>query len=324
MKLPWGRIEDKADHDRNVTNYTIYSENALLNQFESSTWNKLSQENRIAVIQELENRNAKMQGREAAEVLPLSNPRYYGGYSDVGNRISIDVENFTSYEVLDTYVHESNHAYQSHCIKNNLEQGYAGNTYNMLQVEMARDEQGRLYNYAEDSPMYDMQYNELDSNNKAASFMLAQRERYQSDSKYADYIEERAEHFRYVNDSLKQNRDERIVYQNMQINNAYIRGDVSKGQYDELLCNINQRTEVDAAVLESQSVGEILDTVDMELKQEEGNNMVDEHFDYTGGIEAGKAGLNDSFDYTSGAGYIDMNTGSMTENYGNDGSEIRW
>ena len=153
--------------------------------------------------------------------------------------------------------------------------------------------------------------------------MLSQRERYQSDSKYADYIGERAGHFKYVNVSLKQNREERIAYQNMQINNAYIRGDVSKEQYDDLLCDVNQGTEVDAVVLESQSIGEVLDAVDMELKQEQGNDM-DEHFDYTGGIEVGQSELNDSFDYTSGAGDIDMNTGSMTENYGNDGSEIRW
>lgn len=262
MKFFWHNTETE---NTKKLNYSNLLEKELLDSFKSENWAELNEEQRIAIVQELENRNADTQGREPAAVISMDDGYCYGQYDDSSGQISIDVMNFSSYETLDTYVHESNHAYQTYCIQTGHE--YDEQTLSMMQAEMARDERGFLYNYATGSPEYDMQCDELDSNNKAAVFLVSQKERYQNDPEYCAYIKERAEHFEYVNNSLHQDREQRIAMQNRQAHLAYARGDVSEEQYHILSQNINNEQYTDAVVTESYSVGEAVSKINNEFQQ---------------------------------------------------------
>ena len=230
MKFFWDGWKDQQQQQAEESGYSNLSDDELLDTFKSETWNDLDDDSRIAVFQEMENRSAAEQGREAAQIVSLNEPGLHGGYNGVSNQIRIDVTNDSSYESLDTYMHESNHAYQTYCIESGSG-AYDNHTRSMMQAEMARDERGCLYNYKTDSIGYDMQCNELDSNNRAASFMLSQEERYSSDSEYRTYIASRADHYSEVSSHLDQYREQRTNMQSDQAYTAYVRGDISESQY---------------------------------------------------------------------------------------------
>lgn len=278
MKFFWSlpTRENKQQID-----YSSYSKDQLLDSFKSNNWEKLDEENRVAVIQEVENRTAAEQGRPAATVVSATDANLYGSYNSTNNQLRINVSDFSSYEVLDTYVHESNHAYQAHCIETG--EGYDDHTLSMMEAEMARDERGSLYNYATTSPEYDMQCDELDSNNKAASFLLEQRERYENDPSYRDYIEERANHFDQVNSSIENNPEDRTRLQNNQAYVAYVRGDITEEQYTSLSNNINNDNFQDNTVTQSQQLGASLDALNKEYQNE--NEQTNES-DYLGNVQA--------------------------------------
>lgn len=277
MKFFWSR--PARDNEQQV-DYSSYSKDQLLNSFKSDNWEKLSEDNKIAVLQEVENRNASEQGRPAATVVSANDANIYGSYTSTDNQIKINVSNFSSYEVLDTYVHESSHAYQSHCIETG--EGYDDHTLSMMEAEMARDERGSLYNYATTSPEYDMQCDELDSNNKAASFMLEQRARYENDPSYRAYIEERANHFNQVNSSIENNPEDRARLQNNQAYLAYVRGDITEEQYTSLSDNINNENFQDTAATQSQKIGASLDALNKEYQNE---NEHAHGSDYMGNVQ---------------------------------------
>lgn len=261
MRFFWIDNEDAQE----AADYSEKTQDELLNTFESDKWGKLGEKDRIAVIQEIENRNAFEQGREPATIVSMSSYGVYGSYNDSSNCIQINVSDFSSYETLDTYVHESNHAYQAYCIKNGI--GYDDNVRGMMQAEMARDDKGNLYNYATTSPMYDMQCDELDSNNQAASFLLAEKDRYQSDPEYCAYIKERAEHYEAVNASLQQQSQMRDAMQHNQVYSAYVRGDITEAQYNDLNAMLSNDGYVDPTVAESKTIGEQMAALNTELQR---------------------------------------------------------
>lgn len=283
MKFFWSQsTENSVQSEQGKVDYSTYSKDELLDTFKTENWEKLDDENRIAIVQEMENRTAEEQGRPPAEIVSSYDDGAYGGYTSTNNQISINVSDFSSYETLDTYVHESTHAYQSHCIQGG--EGYDDQTLSMMVAEMARDEQGNLYNYARSSPEYDMQCDELDSNNKAATFMLEQRERYEHDPEYRTYIEERATHFSEVNSTLDNNSEDRVRLQNDQAYVAYIRGDISEDQYNSLSEKINNEDYQDPTVVQSQDVGDAIEALNIEYQNDNQHSNIANN-EYLGNVE---------------------------------------
>lgn len=262
MIFTWAHSQNSSEEKEQI-DYSSFSNDQLLDQFKTENWSKLEESDRIDVIQEMENRNAAQQGREPAEVVSLSRVTSYGSYNSMNNQMNVNVNNFSSYETLDTFVHESNHAYQAHCVENGV--GYDEYTRNMMEVESMRDENGTLYNYARTSPQYDMQCNELDSNNRAAEFLISESDRYKTDQEYKDYIAERDGHFKDVNYALDNYQGIRTSMQNDQAYTSYARGDISQEQYDNLSAGINDSNYVDSTVTESHSLGESLSDLNAEL-----------------------------------------------------------
>ena len=161
-------------------------------------------------------------------------------------------------------MHESNHALQEQCIltDENVDRHFSA----MLQVENARDDNGRLYNYIqpdadrdyEYNVLYYLQCNELDSNNQAASFMLSQQNRYGHEEGYHNYIQERTHYFCNINSAIDNYRENRQNLQRSQINEAYTRGDISDKQYELLSAHISDDRYEDVAVKECRTIaGEV-------------------------------------------------------------------
>lgn len=271
MKFSWNSSSPQSEQNRHSINFSQYSNNQLIDQFNSANWNVLSTDNRIGLVQELENRTASAQGREPANVISSDRPGSYGAYNGLSNQMSINVNSFSSYETLDTFYHESNHAYQAHCIEKGI--GYDPHTLDMMAVETARDQNGNLYNYAQQSPFYDMQCNELDSNNKAAQSMMAHSETFKNDPEYQSYLAERNDHFAEINNNLDNHADMRTSMQNDQAYTSYVRGDIGEEQYEALNNNINNDNFVDQTVQESLSVGAQISDLYSELSAEYGNDM---------------------------------------------------
>lgn len=285
MIFSW--LKNKIDYkqkSKEKIDYSYLSDEDLLDSFKSDSWSNLDERHRVAVVQEMENRNAAAQGRDPATVVSMDDQRYYGQYNAPNNTLSIDVTNVSSYETLDTYVHETNHAYQEFAIKNGSEK-YDDHTITMMKVEMARDKHGKLYNYATKSPEYDIQCDELDSNNKAASYLLAEKNRYGKDPKYRDYIKERVEHYKKVSSSLKNESDKRVLLQKNQIETARIQGDISDEEYETLKDNILKLEFQDETVEESYKVGDAVIGLNIEYELEK-SVAVTEDVDYMGTLDS--------------------------------------
>lgn len=254
MRFPWSRkkAEEKAP------DYSNYSADQLLDQFKTSNWQKCSEKEKMGILQEFENRNAAASGIEPAEVFSLDDPGLLGNYNGESNRIGVNLDT-SSYETLDSLVHEGNHAFQKHCIEN----GRYDNdpTGEMIKAETARDDQGKLYNYRNGSPEYDMQVNELDSNNTAAEFMLSQADRFGDDPEYHKYLEEREAHFSEVNHDLDHRQAIRDGMQSDQIDAALDHGDISQSEHDQLSKCIYDDKYMDREEIRSHELqGEIAET----------------------------------------------------------------
>ncbi len=249
MKMKFDQPNQRVKQEKQREDYSKLSREQLLDKFQSSNWGNMKDEDRINLVQEMENRNAAQQGRAPALVVQSGSLGSYGSYNSLNNQMKINVSNFSSYEVLDTYVHESNHAYQHSCMANGA--GYDQHMLNMMQAETARDENGALYNYAQQSPYYDMQCNELDSNNRALSFMMGEKSRYEKDAAYKSYISERFCHFQDVNTAITLQEENRRSLQKLQADEAFKRGDITKEQYKSLVENIQNTGFEDSAVKES-------------------------------------------------------------------------
>lgn len=250
--------------------YGNVSQDDLLNQFRTENWSQLDERQKVSVIQELEYRNAEQQGRTPTQVIALKGDKLYGSYSNYddgipvkikgrtsdvdytkdGGTIRINVNDFSSYDTLDTYIHESNHAYQGYCIANG-ENIYDEDVRILMQAESARDENGNLYNYETRDVLYDMQCNEIDSNNVAAEYLLGQRERFEDDPVYHKYMEDRQDHFQKVNAWLATYRDQRFTMQMNQTYNAYVRGDITEAEYQQVNQSICNSQHYDAAECKS-------------------------------------------------------------------------
>ncbi len=281
MIINWGSNNHNSEQNE-IKDYSKFSNNQLLDSFKSDNWSQMKENDRVGVIQELENRTAAEQGREPAVVVSSSRVTSYGSYNSTTNQMNINVSNFSSYETLDTFAHESNHAYQTYCVNNGI--GYDEYTRNMMGVETARDQNGNLYNYARTSPQYDMQCNELDSNNKAASFVIGEKDRYSSDPAYKDYVAERDSHFKDVNTALDNNQAMRTSMQNDQTYTSYVRGDITEETYNSLSESINDPNHIDPTVSESHTIGESLSLLNEELNADINEEMAEENNSYSDSV----------------------------------------
>ena len=184
------------------TPYKNLSTDELLSRFKSEEWSRYTQYERINTFQELENRYAVEQKRPVARIEAESSSLNYGSYNNGTNVIRINLNDSdinNSYEQLDSYYHESRHAYQYQAVETG--RGLDQHTRNMCNVEFT------AHNYVNEGPDYDIQTCEMDSNNTAATRMLEHSDRYKDDPKYQKYLARRQEHFESVNNQCEARRE---------------------------------------------------------------------------------------------------------------------
>lgn len=184
------------------TPYKNLSTDELLSRFKSEEWSRYTQYERINTFQELENRYAVEQKRPVARIEAESSSLNYGSYNNGTNVIRINLNDSdinNSYEQLDSYYHESRHAYQYQAVETG--RGLDQHTRNMCNVEFT------AHNYVNEGPDYDIQTCEMDSNNTAATRMLEHSDRYKDDLEYQKYLDRRQEHFESVNNQCSARRE---------------------------------------------------------------------------------------------------------------------
>ena len=194
------KVQKNLDpHQKEIQDYKkqlqAVSNESLLSNFRSDAWQKIQdKDKRIALLQEVENRNAKEQGREPCTVQELDSLETdYGVYSGSQRTISVNINdqlisssgviNNSSYEVLDTIYHEGEHAYQDKCVETKT--GLPKTTIDMCEVENVRG------NYKGKIP-YDHCTCEVDSNNVAVNKVMDSGKLFEGDPKYSEYLEKRS------------------------------------------------------------------------------------------------------------------------------------
>ncbi len=312
----WNRADKQIRETSSKADYTDMSEDELLNQFKSEQWNQLDEEKRVAIFQEMENRNAVAENRNPANVESLHSNRSYGSYNDTNNTLSINVaQDISSYETLDTYQHEMTHGQQSRNIDANA--GYDAHTLSMIKAESTRDKDGYLIAYASDGAQlhpngaseYDVQCNEMDSNQQAAEFLMSQKDRYQEDNAYSDYIKSRAEHFEVVNEALHDNDQGRRALQHRQAEIGYKNQALSKEEYDAVEENLNNTDFKDVSTQKNEEIAAQLRELDKELSEKQETQVSqeetsEEEIEYLGDLEQDTSELETSQEYVGDLGDI--------------------
>lgn len=298
MKFDWkslfGHFEQEPEEETAVTGeFSSCSDSELLDKIKTEQWEQLEEKDRLELFQEMENRAAFAEGRDPAKIIAPENGGYYGCYSSGSNQIEIDVSGSSSYEALDTYVHEQNHAVQWNCIDNGMEKDGAS-------IDMIRTE---FHDYAQVEPEYSMQCNEMDSNNQAAEFMLSQADRYANDPNYREYVMERVEHYSEVNESIRTMECRRECMHESQADKALENGLISEEQHESLLERDQDPDQIDPEVSKSIEMESRLRELNHELGK--GKTSIDyldaepaEDIGYTGICEeAVSEGITDGNDY---------------------------
>ena len=247
------------------TPYTKLSQNELLDKFKTENWSKMTTDERINTLQELENRYALEQNRPVARVEAETVRSLGGSYSNFSNVIRVnvtDLPNNNSFEQLDSYYHESRHASQYQAMKTG--KGIDQTTRNMCKVELD------CGNYAGQGDDYDMQTCEMDSNNTASQKMLEHSERYKGDANYRTYLKSREEHFENVNKLCESKREYRFERHEKLIKRSQERGTLDKKELAQLESHIEKK-EIEPVVKQSAELEKKLHAQNLELE----NNVED-------------------------------------------------
>lgn len=188
----------------NQNDFLNYSDDELYNQFKSENWEKLTNDNdKLALLQEIENRDAKEMQRPPATVIwePRDSERL-GGWNCRGNIISIKIDD-NQYEMLDSLKHEGEHAVQDYSPSSSSKISKEDKDLMNVENEISINGKDIHYRYYDDD-LYDLMTSELDSNSKAFLFMSSQQDRFKSDEKFLEYVQGRKEHFEEVADKIDQ------------------------------------------------------------------------------------------------------------------------
>lgn len=235
----------------NKKQYADSTDKELLTNFRSENWDKLSNNKRIAVLQEVENRNAASQGRTPCTVKSTDSKSEYGCYYPSTNKIEVNVNDHikgengerisnNSYQVLDTIYHEGEHAHQKNCVNNQIgpPQGLSQTTRDFCNIENSKDVYPEFDEKTGNQIGGVMTYNhctcELDSNNVAARKVMESKDIFRGDKKYDEYLDNREQYFKQAS-----NLDMGTVRmeQYSAIDKAYDNGDISQEKCDDMKLN---------------------------------------------------------------------------------------
>ena len=216
---------------KDTKDYSDYSNHQLFNQFKSIHWKNKTNDEKIAILQEIENREAEEHNRPPAKVVQCHSNNL-GGYSNRTNIIEVKLVN-NQFEVLDSLFHESEHANQYRAPINKV--SFSENDRKLMKIEDMTSADGVKSHYKKyESQLYDLMTSEIDANNAAFEKVSSLKKEYIDEKKYKEYLTGRKLYFNEVENqsnlkySLKRDALLDTIY------GAYVRNEISEKEYQNL------------------------------------------------------------------------------------------
>ena len=216
---------------KDTKDYSDYSNHQLFNQFKSIHWKNKTNDEKIAILQEIENREAEEHNRPPAKVVQCHSNNL-GGYSNRTNIIEVKLVN-NQFEVLDSLFHESEHANQYRAPINEV--SFSENDRKLMKIEDMTSADGVKSHYKKyESQLYDLMTSEIDANNAAFEKVSSLKKEYIDEKKYKEYLTGRKLYFNEVENqsnlkySLKRDALLDTIY------GAYVRNEISEKEYQNL------------------------------------------------------------------------------------------
>ena len=256
-------FDGKRFKDETPEDYSQYSKSQLFAQFKSNNWNIKSPDEKIAVLQEVENREAAAHNRPAAKVVQAYGSSY-GAYSSRTHRIEIRLTE-NQFEDLDTLFHESEHANQSRSPINSV--SFSENDKKLMSIEDMTSSDGISSHYSKyEASLYKVMTSELDANNAALEKMSSLKNEYRDEGKYQEYLMGRQEYYDGVADAIDIKSPEKKAALLNTLECAYIRNELSESEYSELKELIASTESYDLCEKRTIEINETLSQMDMQDK----------------------------------------------------------
>lgn len=226
-----GLFTGKKLHRGLKEDYSQYSDQHLFEQFRSENWNLKTDEDKIAVLQELENREATLHSRPASEVVQAYGSNY-GGYSSSACRINIRLTD-NQFEDIDTLFHESEHANQSRSPNSSV--SFSENDKKLMEIEDMISFDGGSSHYNKYKPLlYEVMTSELDANNVAIEKVSALKNEYKDEEKYIEYLASKQDYYNVLADAINTKSSEKKSALINTVECAYNRNELSENECNEL------------------------------------------------------------------------------------------
>ena len=221
--------------------YSQYSSEKLFQQFNNENWQMLSDEEKIALFQEIENREAMLHNREPAKVVQAYG-KSYGRYFNACHIIEIRLTD-NQFEDLDTIFHESEHANQYR--SPNSEVNFSKDDKKLMLLESTISSDGRTSHYTRYGSLYQIMTSELDASNTALEKVLAEKEQFKDEEKYEFYLTNRQSYYSDLKVIISEKREEKKSALLETAESAYIRNELTEKEYTEIRENIINNSEYD-------------------------------------------------------------------------------
>ena len=245
----------KTVNIKDTKDYSDYSNHQLFNQFKSIHWKNKTDDEKIAILQEIENREAEEHNRPPAKVVQIYSNKL-GGYSYGTNIIEVKLVN-NQFEVLDSLFHESEHANQYRAPINEV--SFSENDRKLMRIEDMTSSDGKDSHYFKyDKDLYDLMTSEIDANNAAFEKVSSLKKEYINEKKFKEYLAGRKAYFNKVeNDSnLKSSMKKDALLDT--IYSAFVRKEISEKEYQDLQQIINSDKNYDHCAERRTKINEAL------------------------------------------------------------------
>ncbi|MGN8859016.1 hypothetical protein, partial [Catenibacterium mitsuokai] len=245
----------KTVNIKDTKDYSDYSNHQLFNQFKSIHWKNKTDDEKIAILQEIENREAEEHNRPPAKVIQIYSNKL-GGYSYGTNIIEVKLVN-NQFEVLDSLFHESEHANQYRAPINEV--SFSENDRKLMKIEDMTSSNGKDSHYVKyEDDLYDLMTSEIDANNAAFEKVSSLKKEYINEKKFKEYLAGRKAYFNKVeNDSnLKSSMKKDALLDT--IYSAFVRKEISEKEYQDLQQIINSDKNYDHCAERRTKINEAL------------------------------------------------------------------
>lgn len=251
--------------------YSRYSAEDLCSQFKSENWKLLSDEEKIALFQEIENREAVAHNREPAKVIQAFGGNL-GGYNNITHVIKIRLTD-NQFEDLDTIFHEGEHANQSR--SSNKDVNFSENDKKLIMLEDTISSDGRNDHYHYYTSLYSVMTSELDANNVALQKVLSFKEEFKDEEKYLAYLSSRQKEYEELAADIENKREEKKKALLETAECAYIRRELTEKEFEKIKDNIINNFNYDSCEARTVEINEVLKNYDLSDKREIMNISLD-------------------------------------------------